>query len=112
MFTLTIWTFYDFVYHIPHLFFTISHLTLLFKFLGTLPLKGAITMKNTNKKTIVKFAAFVIIFALICIAVNFAAGQIMNKEFLSARSIFTTAIGSVLFGYFIFFGRKKAKKNS
>ena len=40
-------------------------------------------MKNTNKKTIVKFAAFVIIFALICIAVNFAAGQIMNKEFLS-----------------------------
>jgi len=69
-------------------------------------------MKNTNKKTIVKFAAFVIIFALICIAANFAAGQIMNKEFLSARSIFTTAIGSVLFGYFIFFGRKKAKKNS
>ena len=65
--------------------------------------KGAIKMKNTNKKTIVKFAAFVIIFALICIAVNFAAGQIMNKEFLSARSIFTN---------FIFFGRKKAKKNS
>ena len=66
-------------------------------------------MKNTNKKTIVKFAAFVIIFALICIAVNFAAGQIMNKEFLSARSIFTTAIGSVLFGYFIFFGRKQKR---
>ena len=69
-------------------------------------------MKNTNKKTIVKFAAFVIIFAVISIALNFAAGQIMNKEFLTARSIFITVIGSVLFGYFIFFGRKKSKKNS
>ena len=68
-------------------------------------------MKNTNKKTIVKFAAFVIIFALICIAINYAAGQIMNKDLLSARSIFTIAIGSVLFGYLIFFGRKKAKKD-
>ena len=37
MFTLTIWTFYDFVYHIPHLIFTISHSTLLFKSFGTLP---------------------------------------------------------------------------
>ena len=68
-------------------------------------------MKNTNKKTIVKFAVFVIIFAVFCIAINYIAGQIMNKEFLTARSIFTTSIGSVLFAYFIFFGRKKAKKD-
>ena len=69
-------------------------------------------MKNTNKKTIVKFTVFVIIFAIFCFAANYIAGQIMNKDFITARSIFTTAIGSVLFGYFIFFGRKKAKKNS
>ena len=69
-------------------------------------------MKNTNKKTIVKFAAFVIIFAVICIAINYIAGEILNKDVLKARTIFGIAIGSVMFGYFIFFGRKKAKKNS
>ena len=69
-------------------------------------------MKNTNKKTIVKFAAFVIIFAIFCFAANYIAGQIMNKDFITARNIFGTVFGSVMFGYFIFFGRKKAKKNS
>lgn len=67
-------------------------------------------MKNTNKKTIVKFTVFVIIFALICMTSNYIAGQILNRNFINARNILGTSILSVLFGYYIFFGRKKAKK--
>ena len=62
-------------------------------------------MKNANKKTIVKFTIFVIIFAAFCMTANYIAGEIMNKEILNASNIFGTVIGSVLFGYYIFFKR-------
>ena len=44
--------------------------------------KGAITMKSTNKKIIVKFAVFVILFITLSLVSNYVAGRIMDRTIL------------------------------
>lgn len=64
-------------------------------------------MKNTNKKAIIKFALFVIIFAGLGIASSYIAGLIMHKELLKIENVVGTIIGAATFGYFLFLRKHK-----